>query len=130
MQGSVFGIASLPFNKERPPRKNQRGFCSSRAPALGRTRLLCKFCVLLAETVNTSGSVNKALLSRKERMAGRTNFSVHRFALGGKNFHDIAASADKFSLKYFRMNVFLHGILLYLRTHGFAHTHPGRRTVA
>ena len=45
-------------------------------------------------------------------MTGGADFDMHGFALGGKNFHDVAAGADKLGLVHFGMDAFFHGTLL------------------
>ena len=76
------------------------------------TELLRELGVLLAEAVDTAGGVDEALLAGEERMASGADFDVHDFALGGENFHDVAAGADELSLVHFRMDAFFHGTLL------------------
>ena len=74
--------------------------------------LLGELGVLLAEAIDTASGVDEALLTGEERMAGGADFDVHDFALGGKDFHDVAACADKLSLVDFRMDAFFHLELL------------------
>jgi hypothetical protein len=67
------------------------------------------------EAFNTSGRVNQLLFSRKERMAGRTEFQPD-FLFGGASFKLVAAGAGNNNVMVFGMNSFFH-INLILRAH-------------
>ena len=70
--------------------------------------------VTLLETVNTSASVHKLLLARKERMALGANFNLE-LTLDGTALEGLTASATNDALTVIGVDILLHRvILLYL----------------
>ena len=92
--------------------------------ALRQKRLLFfKLGVLLAEAVDAAGSVKEALLASEEGMAGRADFDMHLFALGGKDLLAVAAGTSDCGLVDFGLDIFFHHNLYkcYLKCRTYRH---------
>ena len=104
--GQGIGVFSVHFQRKRLPEVGPSG---RRKKLRGIPALLVEIGVLLAETVNTAGGIEEALLAGEERMAGGADFHMHVFALCREGFHLIAAGAGGLGLVHFRMNLIFHG---------------------
>ena len=88
-----------------------------------RCLLLFELGVLLAEAVDAAGSVKEALLASEEGMAGRADFDMHLFALGGKDLLAVAAGTSDCGLVDFGLDIFFHHNLYkcYLKCRTYRH---------
>jgi hypothetical protein len=83
--------------------------CSRGTPA---QKLLA---VLLTEFIHTATGVNDLLLAGVKGMALGTHIEAQITFVGGTGFKGVAAAANHLDLIVGRMNVRLHGVILYLQ---------------
>ena len=74
--------------------------------------------IALVEAIDASCGIDQLLFSRKERVAGRTDFDVQVTFLGGASFEGLAARAGDVDFDVFWMNSWFHLITLYRRRPG------------
>jgi hypothetical protein len=70
------------------------------------------FAVLLAEALDTAGSVDNLLLAGVERMAGGADFDVQWLDAGGLSGELVATAAGDFDLAVVRVDGVFHFIVL------------------
>ena len=81
----------------------------------------CRFlAVTFVEAIDASCGIDQLLLTRKERVAGRTDFDVQVALAGGAGLERLAAGAANGNLVIFGMNSWFHLTLLHSLSGAFA----------